>query len=144
MAEPRGMRSETLDEAFNQFHKGVESYFRHVAQVPMMRPEPEGLEGIVELIEMERRGREYELSILHWPPSIPPNFVLVVKDLVSISRTTISYNQAALDELQALLKAKPSMAIFEFRLWAERVWRNGELERSSSGMAISNARNSGT
>jgi hypothetical protein len=134
----------TRDEAYIQFVKGVDAYYSHVEQVPMMRPEAEGICGVMELMEMERRGREYELSILHWPPTISTSFVLVVKDLVSMSRTTISYNQAALDELRAVLESKPSISIPEFCAWAERVWRKGELERTAAGISIAKARNAAT
>ena len=134
----------TIKEVLAEFMKGVEEYYNHVARVPLMRPEPEGLGGVLELMEMERRGREYELSILHWPPTIHPHFVLIIKDLVSMSHTTISYNQAALDELRALLESKPSVTISEFCVWANRVWRKGELERTATGMVIGKARNATT
>lgn len=130
----------TQEEAYRQFMAGVDSYYCHVEQVPMMRPEPEGICGVMELMEMERRGREYELSILHWPLAIHPHFVLVIKDLVSMSHTSISYNQAALDELHALLESRPTITLAQFRIWAERVWRKGELERTAAGICITKSR----
>lgn len=130
----------TLADARQQFERGVEIYYAHVEAVGIIRPEPEGLLGVAELMEMERRGREYELSILHWPENIPSNFIFLIKDFVSLSRTGISYNQAALDELQVLLAAQPSISVKEFRNWAERVWRAGELERTPAGMHISKTR----
>lgn len=130
----------TLEQVREQFQRGVDIYYSQVEAVGMIRPEPEGLLGVAELMEMERRGREFETSILHWPPNIPPNFVLMIKDLVSLSRTTIGYNQAALDELQALFVARSSISLKEFRNWAEHVWRRGELERTPAGMHISKTR----
>ena len=130
----------TLEQAHAQFVRGVEAYYAQVSSVGMLRPEPEGILGVAELAEMDRRGREYELTILDWPPTIPQNFVLIVKDLVSLSRTTIGYNQSALDELRVLLEAQPAITLKAFRSWAERVWRRGELERTSAGMAISKNR----
>lgn len=130
----------SLEQVREQFVRGVEIYYAHVASVGVIRPEPEGLLGVAELMEMERRGREFETSILHWPPNIPASFVLMIKDLVSLSRTTIGYNQSALDELQVLLAAQPFISVKEFRNWAERVWRAGELERTPAGMHISKNR----
>lgn len=122
----------TQDEAEKEFQAGVEYYLSQIQSIPGLAPEKQGLEGALELLEMERRASEYEIQLLDWPSKISPEQKIEILELIRSTRRPISYNQAALDELTILMsKCKGS----GFKQWADHVWRLGQLETTPQGLA---------
>ena len=129
----------TIADARTEFEAGIEEYLNHIKKIPHFMPEPEGLGGVAYLIENERKSREFEFALLHFPPNLPPYFGLYLKETILMSMTSIEYNQSAVDELRVWLSASV-VSDAEFHRWADRVWRQGELARTPAGLAISKSR----
>lgn len=128
----------TIADARTEFEAGIDAYLSHIKTIPNFMPEPQGLDGVAQLIESERKSREYEFALLHFPANLSPHFGRYLKEIILMSRTSIEYNQSAMDELQVLLTNRISDS--DFQAWADRVWRQGELARTPAGLTISKSR----
>jgi len=132
---------DTSDAAESEFRAGIQIYLNSISQISNLRPESEGLAGIAELAEQERQSALWELQILDWPKICKPRYAAYIKNLATTSYAPISFNQAALDELSALMVRNPNISLREFKEWAGRVWRCHELERTREGLEIARKRN---
>lgn len=130
----------TKAEAEKDFQAGVETYLEKIREIPCLEPEQQGLAGVLELMEFERRGVLYEIQLLDWPEKIDSKIATEIAELIKSTRRPLSYSQSALDELAALIERKPTLSFEEFKVWAEQVWRGGQLQATREGLAIARAR----
>jgi predicted RNase H-like HicB family nuclease len=127
----------TLEEVRKSFEEGVDAYHAHIkSQGDEL--EPEGMEGIESLLAFEMHKRSVELGLLHFPANTPQELREVMKEMMMSSNCGVEYNQAAVDEFTVLLKRCVSHK--EFAEWADRVWKQGRLDRTPSGLRLSKLR----
>lgn len=127
-------------EAEKEFQAGVEYYLSQIKNIPCLAPEKQGVEGALELLEMERRVTEYEITLLDWPSNISQEQKVEILELIRSTRRPISYNQAALDELSVWMSKNPKYKTSQIKDWADTVWRIGQLESTSQGLAMTRTR----
>jgi hypothetical protein len=133
-----GFVGKTTAQANEQFRRGVDMYLKHMQQMQLM-PEAEGMQGVAELLALESRASQWERQLLHWP-TCPDEFKNAIGDVASRSLFAIQYQQAALDEFCAILDANPKITTEEVQKWAFRVFKEGELERTTAGFSIARHR----
>lgn len=131
---------QTKAEAEKEFRAGVEFYISKISEIPGLSPEQQGMAGILELMEMERRSVDFELRLLAWPKNVDPAIMDEVVELIKSTRRPLSYNQSAIDELAVWLDKHSGGEFFEFKDWAGRVWRTGQLDTTREGLSIARAR----